>query len=63
MLPLAHEILIRGLIIISSTILPTGQQLKEAKNEDVKSSKVHHARKFSRTAVNEDIFLGNFRYI
>ena len=33
MLPLAHEILIRGLIIISSTILPTGQQLKEAKNE------------------------------
>ena len=56
MSPLVQEMLIRGPFIISSTKPLIGQQLKEAMNKDIKSLKVHYARKFSRTASNEDIF-------
>jgi hypothetical protein len=53
-----HKILIHGEKIIRSAILPIGQlseEAQEARNKDYKQTRLHHARKCSRSATNEDI--------
>lgn len=55
-----HKILIHGGIIIEHyAILPIGQlseDAQEARNKDYKKFRLHHARKCSRSATNEDVF-------
>lgn len=56
MLHSVYKILLHGSFIISSVLLSIGQMSEEAKNKYIKSYRLEHARKFSRTATNEDIF-------
>lgn len=54
-----HKILLHGSSIISAALLPIGQmseEAQEARNKDIKTFRLQHARKFSRAATNEDIF-------
>lgn len=55
-----HKILIHGEKIIEYyAILPIGQlseDAQESRNKDYKKFKLHHSRKCSRAATNEDMF-------
>lgn len=55
-----HKILIHGAQIISTSILPVGtlgEEASEARNKDYKNFRLDHARKHSRQANLEDVFL------
>lgn len=55
-----HKVLIHGESIITyNSILPLGQlseDAQESRNKDYKKFRLHHSRKCSRTATNEDVF-------
>lgn len=55
-----HKILIHGKSIINHfAILPMGQlseDAQESRNKDYKMYRLHHSRKCSRLATNEDVF-------
>ena len=55
-----HKILIHGESIINHfAVLPIGQlseDAQESRNKDYKNFRLHHARKCSRSATNEDVF-------
>ncbi|CAH2094016.1 unnamed protein product [Euphydryas editha] len=37
-------------------VLPIGQLSEESRNKEYKKFRLHHARKYSRSATNEDVF-------
>ena len=55
-----HKILIHGKDIIEHfAVLPIGQlseEAQESRNKDYKRFRLHHSRKCSRYATNEDVF-------
>lgn len=55
-----HKILIHGENVIKHfAVLPIGQlseDAQESRNKDYRNIRLHHARKCSRSATNEDVF-------
>lgn len=54
-----HKILIHGKEIIESAAFPIGslsEEAQECRNKDYKYFRLHHTRKISRLATNEDVF-------
>lgn len=58
--PSVHKILIHGPSVIKESILPVGQlseEVLEASHKVCKKFRQRHARKMSRVATNEDVFM------
>lgn len=53
-----HKVLLHGEKIINAAVLPIcllSEEAQEARNKDYKKYRIHHSRKISRLATNEDV--------